>query len=197
MKSKITFNKQTLNRWLEGLACVALGIAFGILLLKSSEFQFEWKFNVIDFFGLLLTFAVLFVLQNSVSQRFTDHRVEKDILIAEANKVSARIEKIQQLCRSSANGEDLISLPGLVLSQFKELSVELRSFEMQLVLTPIQLDMKRFAEIQRGCGKTKKLATGGGYPHRAMTLDELSSVQKQIETTRSAIYRMVFYLNRL
>lgn len=197
MRFKITLNKQALSRIIEALTFVALGMILGVLLVRFSPFEFEWKFNVIDFIGLILTFVILFYLQNALSTRFSDDRVEKDLLIEAARKVVSRIEQISESCRASAASETLVAVPSMILSQFKELNKDLRSLQLLLDLTPIRLDMDMFRNIRKECLNLKRLATRGKFPSQQLSRDENSAVQQKTHTILALVYKMVFHLNRL
>jgi hypothetical protein len=91
MKLKNTFARRTLSNAATLLSGIALGVIF--TLVAKSQFEFDWKVNVVNLLTLLLTFVITFHLGQALTHRASDDRVEKGMLITQAQAIMARLAK--------------------------------------------------------------------------------------------------------
>jgi hypothetical protein len=197
MRLKNTFETRRLRSLTAALAYVALGVIFGVLLFRFTWFQFDWKFDVLAFLTLLLTFVIGFHLTQAVASRASEDRIEKDLLIAHAKLIVTHLDKIGETCRASASGEVNLEAGRSILAELKGLSNELSTFEMLFNATALRLEREQFNSIKRGCLRLKKAATGGSFPTAALTPKENARVQTVRREVAIQLVRLMFYLNRL
>lgn len=197
MRLKNIFETPGLRKTLVTVAWVGLGFIIGILVLRIKAFQFEWKFDVFDILNLIVTLIVAAVLQQVLVARASDDRIEKDLIIAQTKVVIARVEKLAELCKESANGTLTSESARTVLPDFRFLNNELSSLEQHLKLTPIRLELDRFKRIKSGCLRFKRMVTGGTFPTSPLSLLEYTRIYSLKRNLSDQLVSFIFYLNRL
>lgn len=195
MKLKNIFETRTLSDATTLLAGIALGVIFSVVV--ASKFEFDWKVSAVNLLTILLTFIITFHLGQVLTHRASDDRVEKSMLISQAQTVVSRLVKIADICRESAAGEISIDQGKGVLGEFKGLNNDLGTLDMLLEFTPIALDLDRFREIRKGCLALKRLVTGAEFPSAPLTTQTNSKIQAKQRELSTKLTRLIFHINRL
>lgn len=179
------------------MVLIATGVIIGVLLIRWGRFEFDWKFTVINFLTLVMTFIATFYLQNVFNRRTGDDRIEKDMIIEQARKVANLVHGLGIACRASAAGELRGKNSKLVLGDFKALNNELRCLEMLVEANKVNVEMVWFREIQWQCQRVKQEATSGRFPSGPLTPQENIQVQTAVMACVKKVYAFIFRVNRL
>ncbi len=182
---------------MENCAFFGLGILVSFLLLRFSYFEFEWRVNVLNFLTVVLTFVVTFHLNHAITHRAGDDRVEKQIIIKQAEALDATLSKISEICRASSQNELATDEARRVLLDFRSLNNQLFAIEKLFRMTPICPDSKKITELRRLFLTLKIEATGGKFPNYPILPEEYRKVQERISSISQAIFGLIVYINRL
>lgn len=197
MRLKNIFGRRALNRGAECGASFGLGLLAGILIFRFGFFEFEWKFNVVNFVTLIMTFVITFHLQQTLSQRTGDDRIEKQILIDQCKALEGSLAKIADICRTGGASEFKRSKARGVLLEFRALNNQLRAISRLFELTPIRPERAKIGELWRQCLTLKQVATGGAFPNAPLSPEENRRVQECVSQVSESVFALIVYINRL
>lgn len=197
MKSKNIFARHALSKIGECIALLFLGIILGFLLSRIGAFEFDLKVNALNFLTVLLTFVVTFHLQQTLTHRTSDDRIEKQIIISQLQVLEVTLRKIADICRASALGEAAPTEARAVLLEFRTFNNQLDTLQRLFDLTPMKPDGARIAELRRGGLTIKQVATRGAFPNAALPPEVNRDVQSRITALSESIFAAIFYVNRL
>lgn len=198
MRLKNIFARHALSSGTRSAACIAFGVTVGVLLVRGRSFEWDWKLNAVNLLTILMTFVISFGLQQAITHRTSDDRVEKQIIISQFQELETTVRRIADICRASALGELNAAEARGILPEFRSFNNRLDVLGRLFALTPLKPDGKKLGELRRAGLTLKQAATGRRFPtNSTLSLQEWREIEPKASFLSEAIFASIFYINRL
>lgn len=154
--------------------------------------------NAVNLLTILMTFVISFGLQQAITHRTSDDRVEKQIIISQFQELETTVRRIADICRASALGELNAAEARGILPEFRSFNNRLDVLGRLFALTPLKPDGKKLGELRRAGLTLKQAATGRRFPtNSTLSLQEWREIEPKASFLSEAIFASIFYINRL
>lgn len=151
---------------------------------------------VIDIAELVVTVGVLFYLQNVLSSRASDDRVEKDVALECLHKLRRRADQFADALADTSEDVDIRTKAGEILLQLRALNNDLHELVAMLEETPIRVEVGRARGLRADLFNIKRQLTRGTFPEQIDPDAARASVRRLRDFQRKCL-RLVCYINRL
>lgn len=167
------------------------------ILASISKFKFKFEIGIVELLQLTIAVGVGFYLQHLLSARSSDDRIEKDLIIDRLKSVNAEVDAIAVEMRREVEKPSNPDERRRFVGMFRRLSNDTYQVECLLKETPIRIDLSRFKCLPAKQLALKALVTGNAFPSQNMSIDLLGRYEKESREFSKAIFRLIFYINRL
>lgn len=189
-------------------------IAAGILLLAVAVLlvacfllvaaHFCWlgltldtRVGLVQVLTLCVDIVILGLLQYYLVSTLGDRRVEKNLLITNAQNAVATLKSCRDSIEIIANEKAITGRNmRLILGQLRRLSNDLEALQAALAMSHFRRLGKQAFAIRAEYMKYKEAATGGKFPSEPYTRASISKQNLAYRRLYSALHSLIFDINR-
>jgi hypothetical protein len=187
--------------WLKGVFCVLGGLVAGFLVGHFSRaflsLDLKKEVSVADIFNFLTAVVIALLLQNIVQKRYSNERIEKDLLIENIKEVILVFKDTRTLFISVYNMKRIpLDDSKAIMGLLRNLANSLRSLEVCLKECSIEVETTRLEELKRLYFEYKRILTGGTFPSKPYSGEIFNEEETIYSELYSKLQLLIFNVNR-
>jgi uncharacterized membrane protein (Fun14 family) len=185
-------------KWRERLFYLAVGIAIGFFFPHLIQLKFNYEYDVSKVATVVGTVLTVYFIQAILLQKYSNIRVEKDILIERANEVLKIVKEGRKIFLESFES-------GTVSPENERtLKTLLRDFANELAFLQecadhckLKVARAELLNAREGLSEYRLRLSGGAFPGTPYSQATLVAVERVYKDLRKNLQRFVLAVNRM
>lgn len=187
--------------WLKGLLCVLAGLVAGFLVGHFSRaflsLDLKKEVSVAEIFNFLAAVFIAFLLQNIVQKKYSNERVEKDLLIENVKEAISIFKDARTLFISIYNIKKIpVDDSKAMMGLLRNFANSLKSIEICLKECNSKVELSKLEELRRLYFEYKRTLTGGSFPSKPYSGETFNEEETVYSELHSKLQLLIFEINR-